>query len=191
MNYGQSAAADYIYHARQRGQESQPPACAPLVGTVRYDVSSYTAQGTGLLPCLESITVGQPVQEPLASCSCEQRSLTGRPLPSTNTAWGETIIQRKPLSLYLQKLMIMSAVEIRAEIQSYLEKVQDESFLKVVHSMLDAYVREHEDPIIGYDVDGVPLYASVARKLFKEQLEGVERGEYITIEDLEKEMEKW
>ncbi|MCB9352851.1 MAG: hypothetical protein H6573_36015 [Lewinellaceae bacterium] len=58
----------------------------------------------------------------------------------------------------------MSAVEIRAEIQSYLEKVQDESFLKVVHSMLDAYVREHEDPIIGYDVDGVPLYASVAEE---------------------------
>lgn len=89
------------------------------------------------------------------------------------------------------KQMLMSAVEIRAEIQSYLEKVQDERFLKVVHSMLDTYVREHEDPIIGYDVDGVPLYASVAKKLFKEQLEGVERGEYITIEDLEKEMETW
>lgn len=87
--------------------------------------------------------------------------------------------------------MIMSMVEIRAEINNYLEKVQDERFLKVVYSMLDAYVREHEDPIIGYDVDGVPLYASVAKKLFKEQLEGVERGEYITIEDLEKEMETW
>jgi len=91
----------------------------------------------------------------------------------------------------ITKLMIMSMVEIRAEINNYLEKVQDERFLKVVYSMLDAYVREHEDPIIGYDVDGVPLYASVAKKLFKEQLEGVERGEYITIEDLEKEMETW
>ncbi|PSR12859.1 MAG: hypothetical protein DA408_12230 [Bacteroidetes bacterium] len=85
----------------------------------------------------------------------------------------------------------MSAVEIRTEIQSYLEQVQDESFLKVVHSMLGTYVKEHEDPIIGYDVDGVPLYASVAKKLFKEQLEGVERGEFITIEDLEKDMETW
>jgi len=87
--------------------------------------------------------------------------------------------------------MLMSAVEIRTEIQSYLEQVQDESFLKVVHSMLGTYVKEHEDPIIGYDVDGVPLYASVAKKLFKEQLEGVERGEFITIEDLEKDMETW
>ena len=89
------------------------------------------------------------------------------------------------------KQMLMSAVEIRAEIQSYLEQVKDESFLKVVHSMLGTYIKELEDPIIGYDVDGVPLYASVAKKLFKEQLEGVERGELVTIEDLEKEMETW
>ena len=87
--------------------------------------------------------------------------------------------------------MLMSAVEIRSEIQSYLDKVQDESFLKVVHSMLGTYIKELEDPIIGYDVDGVPLYASVAKKLFKEQLEGVERGEFVIIEDLEKEMETW
>ena len=89
------------------------------------------------------------------------------------------------------KQMLMSAIEIRAEIQSYLEQVKDESFLKVVHSMLGTYIKEQEDPIIGYDVDGVPLYASVAKKLFKEQLEGVERGEFVTIEDLEKEMETW
>lgn len=87
--------------------------------------------------------------------------------------------------------VLMSAIELRAEIIKHLERVQDERFLKVVHSMLNAYVQEHEDPIIGYDVDGVPLYASEAKKIFKEQLQGVERGEYITIEDLEKDMEQW
>ncbi|MCB9350300.1 MAG: hypothetical protein H6573_22715 [Lewinellaceae bacterium] len=47
----------------------------------------------------------------------------------------------------------MNAVQIRAEIQSYLEKVQDESFLKVVHSMLGTYVEEQEKEIIGYRTD--------------------------------------
>ena len=89
------------------------------------------------------------------------------------------------------KLMLMSTVEIRSEIDLFLDQV-DESFLKVVHSMLNTYVRENvEDPIIGYDVDGKPLHASVARKLFEKELEGVKRGEYITIEDLEKESETW
>jgi hypothetical protein len=41
--------------------------------------------------------------------------------------------------------MLMSAVEIRAEIQSYLEQVKDERFLKVVHAKLDTYVKEQEN----------------------------------------------
>lgn len=85
----------------------------------------------------------------------------------------------------------MSSSEIRSEIEVFLDQV-DESFLKVVHSMLNTYVKEKlEDPIIGYDVDGKPLHASVARKLFEKELEGVKEGKYMTIEDLEKESEKW
>ena len=56
--------------------------------------------------------------------------------------------------------MLMSAVEIRAEISTYLEKVKDESFLKVVHSMLDTYLKEQEDPIVSYDIDGTPRRAA-------------------------------
>ncbi|MEL7221497.1 MAG: hypothetical protein AAGJ93_09275 [Bacteroidota bacterium] len=85
----------------------------------------------------------------------------------------------------------MSAVEIRAEIQSYLEQVKDESFLKVVHSMLATYAKELEDPILGYDADGKPLYVSEAKKAFRAELEGVKRGEYMTIEEFEKESETW
>jgi hypothetical protein len=87
--------------------------------------------------------------------------------------------------------MLMSAVEIKGEILSYLEQVEDERFLKVVHSMLNTYIKEHEDPVIGYDADGAPLYASVAKQRFKAQLEGIKHGEYLTIEALEKEMESW
>lgn len=88
--------------------------------------------------------------------------------------------------------MLMSAVEIRAEINSYLEKVQDESFLKVVHSMLDTYLKENEDPIIGYDIEGNPKRASVMRKVYEEEIRAArEEGAFITIEELEKEMESW
>lgn len=90
------------------------------------------------------------------------------------------------------KQMLMSAVEIRAEIQSYLEQVKDESFLKVVHSMLGTYVQENEDPIIGYDIEGNPKRASVMQRVFDEEVRAArEEGAFITIEDLEKEMETW
>ena len=92
----------------------------------------------------------------------------------------------------INKQMLMSAIEIRAEIQSYLEKVQDESFLKAVHSMLDTYLKEQEDPIIGYDVGGNPKRASVMKALYDEEVRAArEEGKFITLEELEKEMETW
>ena len=62
----------------------------------------------------------------------------------------------------------MSAVEIKAQINKYLDQV-DDSFLKVVHSMLDTYVKIQEDPIIGYGVDGKPLHASEAKKQYEKE----------------------
>lgn len=84
----------------------------------------------------------------------------------------------------------MSAVEIKAEINRYLELVEDERFLKVVHSMLDTYLKEG-DPIIGYEVDGTPITASTFLKQADESMAEVERGEYTTLEELEKESEEW
>jgi hypothetical protein len=92
------------------------------------------------------------------------------------------------------KLMLMSAVEIKAEINRYLELVEDERFLKVVHSMLDTYLKEsigEDDPIIGYEVDGTPITASTFLKQAEESMAEVERGEYTTLEELEKESEEW
>lgn len=87
----------------------------------------------------------------------------------------------------------MSAVEIRTEIDAWLDTIekQDQSLLKAFHAMLGTYIKEQEDQILGYDADGKPLYVSKAKALFKAEIEGVKRGEYMTIEDFEKESEKW
>jgi len=79
----------------------------------------------------------------------------------------------------------MSNAEIKTEIIQYLDKVKDESFLKVVHSMLNTYLQQQEDPIIGYDTEGNAVRASEARRQFEEDLEGVKQGQYTTLEDFE------
>lgn len=84
----------------------------------------------------------------------------------------------------------MSAIEIKAQINKYLDQV-DDSFLQVVHSMLDTYVKVQKDPIIGYDVDGTPLHASIAKKQYEKDLKGVEKGEFITAKELRKQSKKW
>ena len=56
--------------------------------------------------------------------------------------------------------MLMSAAEIRAEIDRCLGLVEDERFLRVVHSMLDTYIREQEtEPVVGYETDGSGISA--------------------------------
>jgi len=92
------------------------------------------------------------------------------------------------------KLMFMSAAQMKDEIVSYLDQIKDENFLKVVHLMLNSYVKVQEpenDPIIGYEIDGTAVHASTARKEFEADIEAARRGEYITLEELEKEAETW
>ena len=80
---------------------------------------------------------------------------------------------------------------MRAEIQSYLEKVEDESFLKVVHSMLGTYVQEQEDPIEGYDLEGRPMRASELMDKYEAGIAAVKAGNYITVEELREKSNKW
>ncbi len=86
--------------------------------------------------------------------------------------------------------MLMSTVEIRAEIHSYLEKVEDERFLKVVHSMLGTYVQEQE--VIGYRTDThEPVYKSDLADELDAAVAKVNAGDFITLEELEAEAENW
>ena len=51
--------------------------------------------------------------------------------------------------------------------------------------MLNTYVDQQEDIILGYRVDtGEPIHANQAEKEFEQILDEVKQGDYITIEDL-------
>ena len=86
---------------------------------------------------------------------------------------------------------IMSTTDMRSEVVTWLNDL-DDSFLAAVHAMVGTYVsKRKEDPIIGYDADGTPLHAEEMKKIYAAEVEGVKRGEYMTIEDFEKESATW
>ncbi len=84
----------------------------------------------------------------------------------------------------LIKQILMSTVEIRAELHQLIDQV-DERFLKAMHLMVSAY--QSENPIIGYEIDGTPVYAKEARKQFDEDLK--DRESFMSLEDFKKELE--
>ncbi|MEM6395791.1 MAG: hypothetical protein AAF741_05555 [Bacteroidota bacterium] len=87
----------------------------------------------------------------------------------------------------------MSAVDMRADLQSWMEKV-DESFLSAMHAMVETYVKKQveEDAIIGYDLDGKAKYAHQMKAIYDEQVRAAkEEGKYYTLEEVEKEAATW
>ena len=84
----------------------------------------------------------------------------------------------------------MDSTKIRSEIHHLIDQI-DESFLNVVHSMLDTYMQQKDNPIIGYDVKGNPLYAEDMKKEYADRIDRIRQGEYTIVEDLKRESTEW
>lgn len=81
----------------------------------------------------------------------------------------------------------MGIAELRKEVRSYIDKA-DDRFLR----MVDAMRKEYEgSDVVGYKVDGTPVTQEDMKLRVKEASAQVKAGNYITQEDLEKEMESW
>ena len=57
--------------------------------------------------------------------------------------------------------------------------------------MLNTYIEEKENAIIGYTIEGEPILAKDAKVEYLKRLEDMEKGDFITLNDLEKEVQKW
>ncbi|MFH1321240.1 MAG: hypothetical protein ABII90_11405 [Bacteroidota bacterium] len=82
----------------------------------------------------------------------------------------------------------MSTAEIRTDLLNIFKNTRDERFLKIVHALAKAY---RKDEIVAYTADGIPLTKEQYIKEIEEAEAQIERGEYITMEELEKESKKW
>ncbi len=80
----------------------------------------------------------------------------------------------------------MGTAELRKEVHSFIDKV-DDKFLKKVLALAKSYEDEEED----YTLPGPPMDVETYRKRIKEASARVKAGVYITQEDMEKEMEQW
>lgn len=67
----------------------------------------------------------------------------------------------------------------------------DESFLRIVHSMLDAHAKESKDPIAGYDLYGQPKRANELMAEYDTEMEAAKRGEAVPARVLEEKTRQW
>lgn len=83
----------------------------------------------------------------------------------------------------------MNVVEKRDFIHSHLHEVGEE-IVNEVYSKIHSKVRKY-NPIVGHKPSGEPILKDAFIAKIKESEAQIERGEYLTIEELEKESEQW
>lgn len=83
----------------------------------------------------------------------------------------------------------MTAIQARRNLHKQIDRL-DERFLNAVYAMVEEYLKNSfsEDD---YTKPGKPMSLNTYKKRIKEVEAQFEKGEFITQEDLEKEMEKW
>jgi hypothetical protein len=83
----------------------------------------------------------------------------------------------------------METTEKREYIKNHLNRV-DEGFISEVYQrMLSMF--NAEEPVVGYDAKGNPINRTQFIAEIKEAEKQIERGDYLTLEELEDESGKW
>lgn len=104
------------------------------------------------------------------------------------------------MSVQLKPLLMMSTAEKRETLRQRIDEI-DDKFLRVLYTMVEAYVAEQEEEeedlsderiaAIVAASDYKPMTKEALHAEIKEGFEQIERGEYYTVEELEKDMEQW
>jgi hypothetical protein len=84
----------------------------------------------------------------------------------------------------------MSKIELRSQVHHLIDDI-DDSFLKVIYSMLETYVQEKENSIIGYDIAGKPISVKDAGVEYSKRNNNMKSGNFITLEELKREVSEW
>lgn len=89
---------------------------------------------------------------------------------------------------FVESTKVMNVLKKRDYIHSHLHQV-DESLIDELYRKIHS--RLTEDPVVGYNASGAVIRKSQFIADIKEAEAQIERGEYLTIEELEKEAREW
>ncbi len=97
-------------------------------------------------------------------------------------------------SLSVPNVNVMSVDQIKDVLHHRIEQA-DERFLQVIYAMVEAYAEQHaigsDEEIIGYQAGGEPMTVAELKAKINLAEQQIDRGEYLTPEQLRKESEQW
>ena len=88
---------------------------------------------------------------------------------------------------FVEKRIIMEVQKLRKELHDYISHA-DERFVKMVYAMSKEYKK---NVVVGYNIDGSPITQEQLVERVKAATKRVKAGEYISQDEVAKEVENW
>ena len=82
----------------------------------------------------------------------------------------------------------MSTIELKADLHHLIDKINDNAVLKAIHLLLK---KQTSDESAGYEPNGKPITKKAFIKRIEKAEADIKKGNFTSIEDLEKESENW
>ena len=83
----------------------------------------------------------------------------------------------------------MTVAQIKQELHKFID-IADPRLLAAIYALMENYL-QNDDSIVAFTVDGNPLTKSEFIKEVRDAYEEVEKGNFITSEELQKQMKNW
>ena len=83
----------------------------------------------------------------------------------------------------------MSVAQIRKELHQFIDMV-DPRFLSAIHAMMENYL-ETDESIVAFTIEGKPLTKNEFIQKNKQAYEEVQKGNFVTSNELLKQMKNW
>jgi hypothetical protein len=90
--------------------------------------------------------------------------------------------------IFVSNKAIMSIFELKTDLHHLIDEINDTTVLKELHTILR---KKPENEIIGNTANRKPLTIKQFISRIKKAEQQIKKGQYVTVEELEKESETW
>ena len=81
----------------------------------------------------------------------------------------------------------MSSIELKEALIQHIHQA-DDNFLRIMYAMMETYAEQRKQ-VIGYRPDGEAISVEQLKQVAQEGREAINKGEYKTLDDLQKDAE--
>ena len=87
----------------------------------------------------------------------------------------------------------MSTTELKTQIHDYIEQLDDDDFVRAIHTILGTHIASTSENVKDYNMDGTAQFSSVEemKAELDRRVASAKQGNFVTVEELRQKYKSW